>query len=123
MKKIDPDNCDYLTIEKLMTDICSPDEKVRARAVRSLCPCHAGWQAFEENIRIVDQLKKDPSPTVRANALHVFEDAGEMMSEGYPTNPRETTNEMLHTKRVSRFRRDSDDISSRTKISHRDRRR
>lgn len=92
-----------------MNDIQSPDSKVRARAVRSLCPCHAGWEVFEQNIGIVNQLKKDPCSKVRANALHVFEDAIEMQSEGYPTNPREITNEMLRTKRSSRFRPDVED--------------
>ena len=90
--------------------IASDDEQIRAKAVRFLCPCHAGWQAFEENLSIVMQLTHDPSPTVRANALHVFEDAGEMEGEGITTHPSMVTNEMVKTKRKSRFRLDPDEI-------------
>jgi hypothetical protein len=34
--------------ERLVPNLQSPDEVVRGDAVRSLCPCHAGWEAFEQ---------------------------------------------------------------------------
>lgn len=105
-----------------MMELKSPDAQVRASAVRSLCPCHAGWEVFEQNIGLIEQLKKDPCEDVRASALHVFEDAGEMQSGGYPTNPREMTNEMLRTKRASRFRPDAEDVAAAQKAkTHRHR--
>lgn len=95
-------------IDLILLDLQSPDVGVRAKAVRSLCPCRVGATVFEQNLDVVDRLRKDSSPEVRANALHVFEDAMEMESEGLPTNPREATNEMLRTKRASRFRPDEE---------------
>src|SRR5436305_9160496 len=89
--------------EQLLRDLQSPNTAVRARATRALCPCHGGWEIFEQQFDRVERLKKDPSPEVRAHALHVFEDAAEMQSEGYPTHPREATDEMLRTRRASRF--------------------
>ncbi len=104
--------CVPLDLERVLLDLQSPDETVRAKAVRSLCPCHAGWQLFEQHLDLVARLKKDPSPVVRANALHVFEDAGEMQSGGYPTNPREVTNDMLRRKRQARFRLEEEDLAA-----------
>ncbi len=104
MRKAKP--CIVLDIERVLGDIHSDDDAVRARAVRSLCPCRSGWGAFEQHLPMIEALKKDPSPLVRKEALHLFEDAGEMQSEGVPTNPREATNEMLQTRRRSRFRPD-----------------
>jgi hypothetical protein len=93
-------------ISRLMRDIQSPDEAVRARAVRSLCPCRLGWGPFQECLKQISAMKKDPSPEVRKAALHVFQDSYEMESEGLPTNPREIRNEMLATRRRSRWRPD-----------------
>ena len=59
------------------------------------------------------KLTKDPSPVVRAAALHVFEDAAQMQSDGLPTNPREARNELLRTRRNSRFARDADELPNR----------
>ncbi len=94
---------------RLRVDLHSPDEATRARAVRSVCPCHAGWGPFEAHLDAVARLTKDESPVVRASALHVFEDAVQVESGGLPTSRREVTNEMLRTRRHSRFRRDADD--------------
>jgi hypothetical protein len=66
--------------ERLDRDFQSPDEVVRGDAVRSLCPCHAGWEAFEQNVSIVFRSLRDRSRVVRAHALHVFEDAARMQS-------------------------------------------
>ena len=98
--------------EQLLRGLQSPDAAVRARATRSLCPCHAGWEIFEQRFDLVELLKKDASPEVRANALHVFEDATEMQSEGYPTHPREVTDEMLRTRRASRFPLDQEALQA-----------
>ena len=77
--------CVAVDSERLISELQSSDETVRAKAVRSLCPCHAGWELFERHIGIVSQLEKDHSPAVRAHALHVFEDAVEMHSVETPT--------------------------------------
>lgn len=82
----------------------SPNEIIRAKAVGALCPCRNGWESFETHLEWAHRLTKDPSPLVRAAALHVFEDAAQMQSDGLPANPREQRSEMLRTKRASRFR-------------------
>jgi hypothetical protein len=66
--------------KRLDRDMQSPDEVVRGDALRSLCPCHAGWEAFEQNVTIVFRSLRDRSRVVRAHALHVFEDAVRMQS-------------------------------------------
>ena len=99
--------CEPIDVERVLADIRSEDETVRARAVRSLCPCRSGWGPFEQHIHLIQKLCKDPSALVRAAALHLFEDAAEAQSEGLPTNPRQATNEMLRTRRASRFRQEA----------------
>ena len=54
------------------------DEVVRGNAVRGFCPCHAGWEVFEQHVSDVLRLLRDPNRVVRAHALHVFEDAARM---------------------------------------------
>jgi hypothetical protein len=66
-------------IELLLPDLQSPDEVGRRHTVRALCPCHAGWEAFEQHVGIVFRSLRDPSHIVRAHALHVLEDAARMM--------------------------------------------
>lgn len=66
--------------ERLDRDLQSPDEVVRGDAVRSLCPCHAGWEAFEQHVSVMFRSLRDRSHVVRAHALHVFEDAVRMQS-------------------------------------------
>jgi hypothetical protein len=65
-------------IERLLAEMCSPDEQVRAQAVREVCPCRLPWDAFGQVRQAAKRLQRDPSPLVRANALHVEEDAGEI---------------------------------------------
>ncbi len=48
--------------------------------MRSLCPCHNGWEVFEQYVNILSQLTKDSSAAVRADALHVFYDAVNIQS-------------------------------------------
>jgi hypothetical protein len=111
MKAKNPHICSIPDMDAILRDIESPDETVRASAVRTLCPCRSGWDYFEANLPLIRQLQKDASPLVRASALHLFEDADEMQTEGLPTNPREVHNEMLRTKRASRFARDPDELA------------
>jgi len=107
---------------RLLADLQSANEVVRAKAVGSLCPCRAGWDVFEQHMEIVDCLKKDPSQRVRARALHIFEDTGEMQSEGYPTHRSEVVDEMLRTKCRSRFPPDAEELAARQKTKERRRR-
>ena len=119
-RKQKPEHCATTPdVERLGLDLQSPDAATRARAVRALCPCHGGWQLFEQHIQAVVALQKDDCPLVRAAALHVFEDAAEMESGGYPTNPREVTNDMLRTRRASRFPREPEEITPRTQARER----
>jgi hypothetical protein len=37
-----------------------------------LCPCYAGWDAFENNVRVVLRQLKAGNRAERAYALHVF---------------------------------------------------
>ena len=97
---------------RLLSDLESSNEEVRLKALGSLCTCRAGWEIFERHMNVVARLKKDPNPTVRARALHIFEDAGEMQSDGYPTHRRQVSNEMLRTKRMSRFPPDDEELNA-----------
>ena len=65
-------------MERLLPDLQSPDEEARGDAVRGLCPCHAGWEAFEGHVSDVLRMLRDPSRGVRAQALHVLGDAARM---------------------------------------------
>jgi len=92
-------------INDLMGDLQVSDEVRRGEGVRGLCPCHAGWEVFEQHVKEVVHSLKDSSRVVRAHALHVFEDAARMQSAAdlrYSLEPGET---MLDEKRAcSRFR-------------------
>ncbi len=95
--------CAAVDLERLLLDLQSPDETVRAKAVRSLCPCHAGWKRFEELFSVVSQLTQDSSPAVRAHALHVYEDAVKIQSIEDSAHRLETVEEKLRQKHASRF--------------------
>lgn len=80
------------------------DEDVRGDAVRYFCPCHAGWELFEEQVSVLKKLLKDPSDVVRRKALHVFEDANRMHSRSdldYYLEPRD---DQIRGKRASPVR-------------------
>ena len=91
-------------IERLLGDLKSPDEEARGDAVRGLCPCHAGWDVFEQQVGIVLRSLKDCSREVRAQALHVLEDAARMQISGDLSYYRETGEVKIGEKRASRFR-------------------
>ena len=93
--------CVALDAERLISELQSPDETVRAKAVRSLCPCHAGWDAFEQLISVVSRLTQDSSPAVRAHALHVYADAVKIQSLEDSAHRLEAVEEALGRKRAS----------------------
>ena len=84
-----------IDLERALTNLRAADEAARAQAARELCPCRTGWNVFEQNLDTLRSMTKDPSPLVRANALHVFDDAFELENEGLPTTPQVFTNEMV----------------------------
>lgn len=67
-------------IERILADMQSEDEATRANAVRQICPCRMPWEMFDRLRKAAKPLQKDPSPLVRANALHIEEDAREVAS-------------------------------------------
>ncbi len=102
-------------IERLLPDLQSPDDDARGEAVRALCPCHAGWEAFEEHVADVLRATRDRSRGVRAHALHVFEDAARMQHAaefGYDLQEAEAR---LRRKRASRFRPEEGELEARRK--------
>jgi hypothetical protein len=67
-------------VARILAEMESPDEVVRAQAVRQVCPCRVSWDAFDRLRKAAQQLQRDPSPVVRANARHVEEDAREVLA-------------------------------------------
>ena len=65
-------------IARLLAEMQSPDEQVRAQAVRQMCPCRLPWEIFAAVRAEAKRLRHDPSPLVRAQARHVEEDAREL---------------------------------------------
>lgn len=90
--------CDEVDRELLLSDLHSPDEFVRGKAVSSLCPCRNGWELFEQHVNIVSQLTKDSSPSVRAIALHVIHDAGLLQSIGDAEHRFQSVEDLLRKK-------------------------
>ena len=91
-------------IERIIPDLQSPDEEVRGDAVRALCPCHAGWEVFEQQVGVVLLSLRDRSRSVRAHALHVFEDATRMQSAADLRYHLEAGEERIGEKRAACFR-------------------
>ncbi|HEX7313006.1 MAG TPA: hypothetical protein VF297_03750 [Pyrinomonadaceae bacterium] len=90
--------------ESRLPDLQSPDEETRGKAVRGFCPCYAGWEAFEAHVGEVLRAMRDPSRAVRAQALHVFDDATRMCSEADLNYYREDGEERIGEKRAQRYR-------------------
>jgi hypothetical protein len=91
-------------VNQVEEDLQVTDEAVRSRAVGGLCPCHAGWDLFEDKVDVVIQSLRDPSRAVRRSALHVLEDAAVMQSREdlkYYLKPGE---EKIGEKRALHFR-------------------
>jgi hypothetical protein len=98
--------CPVIDDERFALDMQSADEAVRGEAVRSLCPCHAGWEAFERRVGDVLRALRDRSRGVRAHALHVFDDAARMQHDGELDYDLQEAEEFHGRKRASRFRRE-----------------
>lgn len=61
--------------QQILADMESDDEMTRARAVRQICPCRLPDKVFYRLRRAAKRLQRDPSPLVRADALHIEQDA------------------------------------------------
>jgi len=59
----------------LLAQLRSAEEEVQVKALHRVCPCGAGFVVYARFRAEVKRLQKDPSPAVRAAALHV-EQAG-----------------------------------------------
>jgi hypothetical protein len=119
-RKRAPEPAITFDFERFSQELRSADEATRARAAREICPCRLGWDVFQRCMERVEPLRKDPSPMVRKAALHVFEDAFEMESNGLPTTPQALKNEMVARRRQMRWQTDdpgleTDDRASRRK--------
>ena len=57
---------------ELLAQAAAPDDRERARAVRSLCPCRGPWP--DTIWQHIAAACEDPSPLVRLEALHVLQD-------------------------------------------------
>jgi hypothetical protein len=68
-------SCANIEVERILADMLSDDATIRAQALRQICPCRMPWEVFEQLRKAAKSLRKDPSPLVRANALHIEEDA------------------------------------------------
>lgn len=63
-------------IDEIRSLLHSPDERTRALAVRSICPCHGSFEPLRQLTGELQQLAfEDPSPRVRGEAKHVLGDA------------------------------------------------
>jgi len=62
----------------LLAQLRSADEEVQVKALHRVCLCGAGFVVYERFRAEVKRLQKDPSPAVRAAALHVQQDACEI---------------------------------------------
>jgi hypothetical protein len=92
-------------VNDVVADLHVSAEVRRGDAVRSFCPCHAGWEVFEQHISEVLHSLKDGSRVVRAHALHVFDDAARMQSRDDLRYSLEAGEKKLDEKRAcSRFR-------------------
>ena len=67
-------------VESILARLQSDDECTRADAVQQICPCRTPVEVFRQLRKAVKPLQHDPSPLVRANALHVEEDARKVES-------------------------------------------
>ena len=69
-----------------------------------VCPCWAGWEAFEKNVRFVLRQLKAGSHSERAYALHVFHDAMRIQSQYDLEYALEPGEHLLDEKRACNFR-------------------
>ena len=100
-------------IRRLVADLQVSDEVVRGDTVRSLCPCHAGWEVFEQHVGVVLRKLRDSSHVVPADALHVFEDAARMLATEDLQYYLEAGEERIGEKRAQGFRSMEDRLEAR----------
>ena len=67
-------------VESIFARLQSDDECIRAGAVQQICPCRTPVEVFRRLRKAAKHLQQDPSPLVRANALHIEEDARKVES-------------------------------------------
>jgi hypothetical protein len=65
-------------IGALVSNSDATNQAVRTDSVRGFCPCHAGWEVFEEHVGDVLRALRTGNREERAHALHVFDDAARM---------------------------------------------
>src|SRR5438132_1761145 len=82
-------------------DLDSPDEHVRAEAVRRLCPCRTRLHWTLE--RYVLPMLRDPSPVVRFAANFVLSEELEMKWSGKRGRVRRRTSNRLRRVAVSKW--------------------
>ena len=109
--------------ELRLPDFQSPDEEVRSDAVRGFCPCHAGWEAFEDHVGEVLRMLRDRSRLVRTGALHVFEDAVRMQMAEELKYELEPDDERIGEQRAARFRSLAEKLDARRRSRVRKRKR
>jgi hypothetical protein len=112
--------------ESHLPDLKSPDEEARGQAVRAFCPCHAGWEAFESHVGEVMRAMRDPSRAVRAEALHVFDDASKMQRAAdlsYYQADEEDGEARMGEKRAQPFRSMAERLEARRESRNRRRKR
>jgi hypothetical protein len=90
--------------ERLLSDLQSPDEVVRTRALGSLCPCRSDWELFEQYVSAISQLTKHSCPEIRARALHIFRDAARIQSIGDAEYHFQSVEDVLRKKRAGILR-------------------
>src|SRR5438128_8257105 len=59
-------------LQEILNELQSPDDGTRAAAVRSLCPCRTAWDIPVQ--RYIDQMRDDPSSSVRHEVHHVLDE-------------------------------------------------
>ena len=62
-------------MDRILREMESHDDAVRAAAVREICPCRMPDEVFFKLRAAAKRLQQDPSPIVRESALHIEEDA------------------------------------------------
>ena len=93
-------------IARIIDDLQSGDERVRAAALRRSCPCHISWDSFEQLRKPAQRLRRDPNPVVRRLAMHLEEDAREIAAmEADLARMRDRDDDMDDSQSRSRRRR------------------
>jgi hypothetical protein len=99
-------------VNQIVADFKAADEATRGKAVRQVCPCRMGWEVFQETMEPLKKMTKDPSPYVRAQALHVFEDAYGLQSR--ESRKEQDTLDTQDRDRIKRARQDDRQLKRET---------